>query len=171
MSGAKIAMTTMQPRMTNPTMAPGLRRSRSHASAQSPLAGPLLERDFAGFELGDAHLLEPDPRVEDAVGEVDEQVDEDDDDGDEEDAALDDGVVARLDRVDQPGADAREGEDRLGEHRAGEQQPDLEADDRRDRQHRVAQDVAAVDRPRRQALGAAPCARSPRSGRRAPTPA
>ena len=36
MSGAKIAMMTMQPRITNPTIAPGLRRSRSHASLQSP---------------------------------------------------------------------------------------------------------------------------------------
>ena len=59
--------------------------------------------------------------------------------------ALEHRIVAVLDRRLQPGADAREGEDRLGEDRAREQKADLEADDRRDRQHRVAEDVAAVD--------------------------
>ena len=50
-------------------------------------------------------------------------------------------------------ADPAEGKDRLGEHSSGEQPPDLEADDRGDRQHRVAQHVAPADGPRGQALG------------------
>ena len=46
------------------------------------------------------------------------------------------------------------GEDRLGEDGAREQQPDLEADDRRDRQQRVPEDVPRVDGARRDALRA-----------------
>jgi hypothetical protein len=36
MSGAKIAMMMMQPMITNPAIAPGFRRRRTQASAQSP---------------------------------------------------------------------------------------------------------------------------------------
>ena len=44
-------------------------------------------------------------------------------------------------------------EDRLGQDGTAEEQPGLQADDRGDRQHRVAQDVAAVDPAGGQALG------------------
>ena len=106
-----------------------------------------------------------------AVGDVDEQVDEDEDERDEEDPALQHRVVASLDRLDEPGADPGPGEDGLGQHRAGEQQPRLKADDRRDRQHRVAENVPRVDGARRRRPSPAPCGRSPRSGRRARLPA
>ena len=65
---------------------------------------------------------EPDPRVEEAVRDVDDEVDEHEDEREEEDPALEDRVVAGLDRVDEPGADPGPGEDGLGEDGAREQQ-------------------------------------------------
>ena len=57
------------------------------------------------------------------------------------DAALQHRIVAPADRLDQPFADARPGEDRLGQDRAGEQHADLQADHGDDRDQRVAQGV------------------------------
>ena len=141
------------PTITKPTIAPGLRRARCSASRQRPPPGGSSSSSRASSSATDISapaslirgLMQP-------VREVDEQVDDDEDDGDEQDAALEDGVVAVVDRGLQPRADAREREDRLGEDRAGEQQPDLQADDRRDRQHRVPQHVAPVDERGAQAL-------------------
>ena len=57
-----------------------------------------LEGELSATSISATDMLlfpsEPDSRVDEAVGDVDEQVHEDDDDGDEEDAALDHGVVA-----------------------------------------------------------------------------
>ena len=105
------------------------------------------------------------------VRDVDDQVDEHEHERDEEDPALQHGVVSRLDRLDEPGADPGPGKHGLGQHRTREQQARLEADDRRDRQQRVAEHVAAVDDARGRRPSPAPCARSPRSGRRARRPA
>src|SRR6185312_3197216 len=69
-----------------------------------------------------------DPRIDDAIEEVDDEVDADHQCGDEQDAALHYRVVARLHAVYQPVADARPRENRLGEDRARQQQPDLQPD-------------------------------------------
>ena len=61
------------------------------------------------------------------------QVDDHEDDGEEEDPALDHRVVAVEDRLEHPAADPGPLEDRLGQHRAREQQARLQADDGRDR--------------------------------------
>src|SRR5512133_255754 len=82
-------------------------KGRRSSTRTTPRGSRLLPHSFG----------EPDSRVENTVREIDEQVDEHDDDGDEEHAALNDGIVARLDRVHEPGADPGEGEDGLGEHR------------------------------------------------------
>src|SRR4051794_12634574 len=67
-----------------------------------------------------------DARIDDAIQGVDDQVDGDDDRRDQQDAALHDGIVARLHAMDQPVADTRPREDGLGQDRAGQQQPDLQ---------------------------------------------
>src|SRR5450755_798059 len=59
----------------------------------------------------------PDPGIDDAVEQIDDQIDADHNRGDEQDAALHHRVVARLDTVDQPVADAGPREDGLGENR------------------------------------------------------
>ena len=90
------------------------------------------------------------------------------------------GIVAPADRIDQPVADARPGEDRLGEDGAGEQRADLQADHGDHGDQRVAQRMDADDaeratgpwrgrcahspRPAPRASPSASCARSPRAG-------
>ena len=83
-----------------------------------------------------------------------EEIDEDDDAGDQQDAALESGIVAPADRLDQPFADTRPGEDRLGEDGAGQQRADLQADHGDDGDERVAQRMDADDAEGREALGA-----------------
>src|SRR4051794_13320796 len=61
-----------------------------------------------------------DPRIDEAIGEIDEQVDHDDDARDQHDAALEGRIIAPVDRFDEPFADARPGEDRFGEDGAGQ---------------------------------------------------
>src|SRR3979409_2646499 len=58
--------------------------------------------------------------IEDAVEEVDADIDQDHDAGNQKNAALQARVVAPGDRFDQPAPDPRPGIDVLGEHRAGE---------------------------------------------------
>src|SRR5690606_34070195 len=86
-------------------------------------------------------------------GEVDEQVDDREHDGHEQHAALDDGVIARRDRVVHPAADAGPAEHGLGEQGAGQQRAEAEADDRYDRQQGVAQRVYSYDPALLEALG------------------
>src|ERR687895_173918 len=150
MGGAKIAVSTKIATSANPTIAPGLRTRRCQASRQSPLgASSWISLLSSSATYTSAH---PDARVEEGVRDVDEQVHEHEDDRDEKDSALENRVVAVLDRLREPRAHAGDREDGLGEDRAGEEEPGLEPDDRDDREHRVAEDVAAVDAPRRHSL-------------------
>src|SRR5436190_7661269 len=72
-------------------------------------------------------------RVQEGVGDIDDQVRDDDEERAEEDRALDHRQVGVVDAgVGQP-ADARDVEDDLGENRAAEQDADVEAEDRHDR--------------------------------------
>jgi hypothetical protein len=83
------------------------------------------------------------------VREVHQRVDQ----SDEQDEALQHRVVTQPDGLVEVLAHAVDGEDRLGEHGAGQQQPELQPDGGDDRQQRVAHDVAVVDHPRGQPLG------------------
>ena len=137
---------------TKPDDRAGFRRSRYQASLQSPPVGASSE-DLGGFELGDAHEY----RIRGLMSAYEMstiRLTKTNDEREEQDPALEHRVVAVEDRVAEPRAHPGEGEHRLGQHRAREQQPDLEADDRRHRQQRVPQDVAAVDGARRQSLRA-----------------
>src|SRR6185503_11030657 len=128
----------------SPTSAPRLCAYARHSSRHAP--------GGARSATGVTSSGMPDARVHHAIEEVDDEVDGDDDGRDEQDAALHDGVVARLHAVDQPVADARPGEDRLGQDRAGQKQADLQADDRDDWDERVAQRVHDHHARERQAL-------------------
>ena len=87
-------------------------------------------------------IIEADPRIEQPVGQIGEQVHQHVGDGDEQDAALHQRVVAEADRLDQQPADAGPREDRLGDDRAGQHRAELQADDRDDRNQAVAERVA-----------------------------
>src|SRR2546428_6965016 len=80
--------------------------------------------------------------VDGGVEDVGEQIDPHHDDRDEEADALDDRVVARLDRLVDPETDTRPGEDRLGEDLAGQQATNLKPDDRQHRDQRLPEHVA-----------------------------
>src|ERR671915_845344 len=100
MSGAKTAVSTNRATSTNPAIAPGFRIRRRHASLQSPLgASSSISRDSSCATDISAHS---NARVDEGVGQVDNQVHEDEDDGDEEDPALEHGIVAILDRLGEP---------------------------------------------------------------------
>jgi hypothetical protein len=94
------------------------------------------------------------PRIDDPIDEIDDQVDADDDGRDQQDAPLQRWIIAPADRIDEPIADARPGEDGLRQHRAGHQAGNREADHRHHRQQGVAQGVHPDDAATRQPLGA-----------------
>src|SRR3712207_620204 len=119
-SGAKAATTRKTSTMAAPRMATGSRRSRrnalrvsdrplspsgsaparaARASMRSRLRSP---RDVIGSApVRFASSSDPHPRVEQAVGDVDQQVHQHVDDRQHEDEALQDGEVALADRVEQ----------------------------------------------------------------------
>ena len=103
-------------------------RARSSASTTRPIIAPRFSRNAAAKAAsGEAARGRPrlprgrtsatsagmaDPRIDRAIDEVDEQIDEDDHRRDQHQAALQRRIVAPADRLDQPVADARPGEDR-----------------------------------------------------------
>src|SRR5581483_1910607 len=93
------------------------------------------------------------PRVEPAVGQVDDQVRQDDRRREQQVEGLDHRVVAVLDRFEQVAAHTRQHEDLLEHDRAADQYRDLQADQRDDRDQRVAQRVPHDDRAGAQSLG------------------
>ena len=153
-SGAKIAAST-----TTKQEERGGRRRRiaQDAPPHRVLAPDRGDGALVGFALqrqgGVGHRAR-DPRIEIGVEHVDGQVDRHEADGEDQDRALRQREVARGDGADRHAADARPGEHGLGDDRAAEQEADLQADQRDDRDHRVAQRVTDGDAPVRGALGA-----------------
>src|ERR687885_2750528 len=133
---------------TAPRMAAGLRTRRRNASRQSPPVGASSATSWASSSatLTPTASRVTNPRVDDRVRDVHDQVHDDEDEGEEEDPALEHRVIAVEDRVPEPRAHARVGEDGLRQDGAREQEARLKADDRRDREQRVPQDVPAGDR-------------------------
>src|SRR5690625_1835246 len=144
-SGAKSATSTRSTMIASPSTAMRLRRKRRTGGAVSRLvrAGRLTVTSAIA-----------DPGVQQGVGQVYQQVDEDEHHRDEQHRALDQRAVLSADRIDDEPADARPGEYGFGEYGTTEQTAELEAHHRDDRQHRVAQRVAHVDRHFRRPLGA-----------------
>ena len=65
-------------------------------------------------------LLIADPRIDEPVEQIGDEVHADVGHRDQQDATLHQWIVAEADRLDQQAADARPREDRFGDHRAGE---------------------------------------------------
>src|SRR5713226_7261822 len=95
-----------------------------------------------------------DARVDDAVEEVDDEIDRHHHDAEQQGATLEDRVVTPEDPLDEPFADAGPGKDRLCQDGAGEDDADLQPDHRDDRDESVAQRMGADHPARRQSLGA-----------------
>src|SRR5438046_3744506 len=97
-------------------------------------------------------LSEPNPWVEEAVDDVDQQVQHDDAGRQEQVDALDDGVVAPGDGVEQELPHAGQDEDALHDDGPAEERRELEAHHRDHGDHGVLQDVSGDDQRLRQAL-------------------
>src|SRR5438105_809206 len=128
---AKSARSTSSTTSARPINAPRLCAYDRQNSARRPGGAPVPTAGVASSGMTY-------PRIDHAVEHVDDEIDADDDRRDQQNAALDNRIIARLDAVDQPIADARPGENRFGEDRARQQQTDLEADDGDDRDQRIA---------------------------------
>ena len=126
-TAAKTAMKTRKPRMIRPTTADRWRRTLRSVSRHRPVVRVGSRRSSADERVDDVGCQDavahrwPDPRVEEAVRDVDEQVDHDVDEGDEQGEALDDHVVAAGDRLEQRPPDAGQVEHGLGQDRARQQ--------------------------------------------------
>ena len=99
-------------------------------------------------------LLIADARIEPRIGDVGQDVGDHDGDADDDEDAHQHRIVAREDRVEGQAADAGPREHRLGQHRAGDQRPQVEADDGDDRQDGVPQRMHQHDAALRHALRA-----------------
>ena len=97
----------------------------------------------------------PDARVDQAVSQIDQQIDRHHDRADQQRAALQHRIIAAVDALDQPFADARPGENRFGQDRAGEQHADLQADHGHHRDQRIAQAMDGDHAETRQSLARA----------------
>src|SRR5262245_1313287 len=92
-------------------------------------------------------LVQPNPRVEPTVEQVDRKIDENKAGGDKEYETLDEIEVAACRRIDEQFADAVDVEHLLGHHQAADQERKLETDHRDDGQQRIAQGVSTHDQP------------------------
>src|SRR6266511_778731 len=150
MIGANTATITNTPMRNIPSSAGRLRRSRRRASRHRPLLARGSIRVTAATVVISGV---PDPRVEEGVADIHDEIHEEEDEGENEDHRLNDVVVMILDRLHDVLADAVPGKHRLRDHRACEQAAHLQPDDRRDGQPRIAHDVAVVHPPLAKALG------------------
>src|SRR5215472_472446 len=100
---------------------------KSATNAAPPAASARVRRARLG-----AGSARADARIEEAIDQVDAEVDHDEEHGRDERGALHDRVVAVVDRLDREAADARPGEHRLGHDGAAEQGAELEPRDRHD---------------------------------------
>ena len=140
----------------------------SAASSGSARTGASLER----HRLGSPRSTRPDPRVEARVEDVDERAHDRDEEGAVDHGRHDHRQVERGQRVVGEPADPRQPEDDLGQQcAAADEDAEVEAEERHERDQRVAQHVP--DEHARAARGPWPwpCARSPRSRFRAGPPA
>ena len=129
--GANIAATTKSGDEDTAPRSAGLLRSRRRAaSPHSPRLTRGGRRPDAIGIAGGGHLGVPDPRIEDGVQDVDQEIHHEEDEGEDQDRVLDHEVVAVDDAIHDVAADAAPGEDRLGDDRAREQAADLQAEDR-----------------------------------------
>ena len=107
----------------------------------------MLLRKGAGEEVCDARHVLPssassDPRVESAIGEIGEQVDDEVGEYHPDDSRLDNGVVAAVDRRHEETADAGAAEECLDDDHAAEQRADGDGGQCDDDAHDIFQDIS-----------------------------
>src|SRR6476646_1943191 len=128
--------------MTELIQKSGLRRMARQASPASERGGPastgFSPRDVASGASVTAASVMGDPRVEQAVDEVDEQVDDEVDDDQHRHRPDDRDPVPRADGAEDVAADPGDVEDALGDDRATKKETEVEADEGDDRDERVA---------------------------------
>src|SRR5437899_304572 len=129
----------------------------SKTNTPPPSAIRRVRRPRLGWTAGaapGARSARSDAGIEEAIDQVDAEVDHDEEHGGQEHRALDDGVVAVVDRLDREPADARPREHRFRHHGAAEQRAELEPGDGDDRDGGVLQGVLGDHERLGQALGA-----------------
>src|SRR5579885_771771 len=160
-TGASAPTTTMSPSTTAAATPAGDWRAKRRSPFEKPPTS--IGSISSGAPSGRAPsvavssaigLLQPDPRVEPGVAQVDDEVHHDVDNAVDEDQVLDDHPVALADRLNERQAEPGEAECALGRRRAAEQRAELQPGERDDREQRVAQDVLVDDHPLAQPLGA-----------------
>src|SRR6266545_3168569 len=125
-SGAKSALRQSSAAANAPTSSL-LLRVKGRQSRRARAAGP--GRSTAGCSAAiSAPRTVLDARVNQAVEQVHDEIDQHEQRRDQEYDRLHDRVIAARDRVQGEGADPGPGEDLLHDHRAAEQVPDLNAD-------------------------------------------
>src|SRR5262245_34715214 len=138
MSGARSATSTSTTMIKNETHGRRARalsgRDSVEASGAAPKLAPIgsLTRAISG---------EPDPRVEVGIEDVQAQVDAEHDDGLQQEHRLEQRVVAEDDRLVGKPPDARPREHGLRDDRAGDEQREVDPEQRGHRNQRVAQTV------------------------------
>src|SRR5437764_792702 len=118
---AKMATRTIRLTTASPNTAPRFSRNECHRALTGEGGAVRKAGSTASVGMADA-------RVDEAVERVNEEIGEDDEARDQHDAALERGIVAPADRLDEPVAHPRPREDGFGQHRAGKQGRALEAD-------------------------------------------
>src|SRR5580704_14282803 len=136
------ARRTMIAKTVRPMTAPRFSRNAASGEGCARTAAASSPIDLVSAAMSAAMAY---PGIDDAIDEIDDQIDQHDDGGDQQNAALQRGIIAPADGIDDPMADPRPGEDRLGEHGPGHQAGNREADHRHHWQKRVAQRVNADD--------------------------
>src|SRR5262245_49109020 len=139
---------TMRIRTIRPPTAPrGFRRQKRHTAASTGAPEASGRAAFARVEgeVSVSTLLAmtsvPDARIEVGVARIHGEVHEHHHGDDEEIDALDDGIVALIDRVEEEAPHARQSKDGLEDHHAAEDLRDLGAEDGDDRDQRVLEAV------------------------------
>src|SRR5204862_536837 len=89
--------------------------------------GPRSAATMATRTMAAPTLLIANPRIDQAVQKIGDQVHGDVRHSDEQDASLHERIVAKADRLNQQAADARPREDRLGDDRASEHRAELQS--------------------------------------------
>src|SRR5688572_32670536 len=123
-------------RMISPSIAQALTKSGLRAARPSPTRSATSE-----------------PRVERRVEQIDAEIEQHEDPAEQQDHALDDGIVALEDRVEQQPADTGQREDVLDHDNAADDVAELDAGHGDDGDERVAQRVAERHLALGQALG------------------
>ena len=138
-------------RETGPAQAAPSSTSRQRIASPATPSG---ERSKPPEHAHAGCLRRADARVEQGIGEVDEEVDQDHQHGADDDDADQQRRVAPGDRLLRQPPEARNGKDALDDDAAAEHGRGLQAEHGDQRQQRVARDVAQHDAPARQPLGA-----------------